>query len=202
VWTERRQRPKFQLHPAMQRVQHKLLVFGHALIARLPWFADRSTASVGYERYVRGQVIVVLVIAVLILIPLEGALYDLHKDSDSVAVSILWRATSVVDSVVRLGLIVLLALAGYRFVTRRGSPRQSSAGEGGVTFSSPTKFSKSQYDQPWDPRAYLDEERPKGWYVDPNDPGKMHHWGGRDSPTWVGTTRTPRKIHRAWQAGQ
>lgn len=54
----------------------------------------------------------------------------------------------------------------------------------------------------FDPRNYSDQDRPKGWYVDPADPDRMRHWGGSDSPRWSGTTRTPRKIKRAWRENQ
>lgn len=51
-----------------------------------------------------------------------------------------------------------------------------------------------------DRRSYSDLDRPKGWYVDPASPNRMHHWGGPDRPTWSGNTRTPRKIKQAWFA--
>lgn len=51
----------------------------------------------------------------------------------------------------------------------------------------------------WDPMAYSDAARPKGWYVNPSDPKKMSHWGGPELPEWNGTARTPRKIRRAWE---
>jgi hypothetical protein len=50
----------------------------------------------------------------------------------------------------------------------------------------------------WDPDAYEDQDRPKGWYVDPDAPTKMRFWGLGDPPGWGATTRTPRKIRRAW----
>ncbi len=52
----------------------------------------------------------------------------------------------------------------------------------------------------FDPRTYTDVGRPKGWYVDPASPTRMKHWGGSERPEWTGSTRTPRKIKRAWQA--
>jgi hypothetical protein len=52
----------------------------------------------------------------------------------------------------------------------------------------------------FDPRTYSDDDRPKGWYVDPASPTRMKHWGGAEQPEWTGTTRTPRKIKREWQA--
>lgn len=52
----------------------------------------------------------------------------------------------------------------------------------------------------WDPMAYSDEARPKGWYINPSDPKRMSHWGGPELPEWNGTARTPRKIKRAWES--
>jgi len=52
----------------------------------------------------------------------------------------------------------------------------------------------------WNPLAYTDEERPKGWYINPSDPKRMSHWGGPELPEWNGTARTPRKIRRVWES--
>jgi hypothetical protein len=52
----------------------------------------------------------------------------------------------------------------------------------------------------FDPQAYSDLDRPKGWYIDPASPSWMRHWGGNDQPGWTGRTRTPRKIRQAWRA--
>lgn len=54
--------------------------------------------------------------------------------------------------------------------------------------------------QSWDPHRYEDEDRPKGWYVDPSAPNRMRFWGLGDPPGWGATTRTPRKIRREWRA--
>jgi hypothetical protein len=51
----------------------------------------------------------------------------------------------------------------------------------------------------WDPRSYSDQDRPKGWYIDPGSPDRMRYWGTGDPPGWEGTTRTPRKVRREWQ---
>jgi hypothetical protein len=51
-----------------------------------------------------------------------------------------------------------------------------------------------------DPRKYSDEERPKGWYINPKSPGQMSYWGAGDPPGWGATTRTPRKIRKSWEA--
>jgi hypothetical protein len=55
---------------------------------------------------------------------------------------------------------------------------------------------------PWDPESYEDQDRPKGWYVDPSAPDRMRFWGLGDPPGWGATTKTPRKIRRAWRAAQ
>jgi hypothetical protein len=55
---------------------------------------------------------------------------------------------------------------------------------------------------PWDPDAYEDQDRPKGWYVDPSSPDRMRYWGLGDPPGWGTTTKTPRKIRREWRADQ
>lgn len=57
-------------------------------------------------------------------------------------------------------------------------------------------------DHALDPRSYSDQTRPKGWYIDPDSPGRMVYWGAGDPPDWGATTRTPRKVRRAWQESQ
>jgi hypothetical protein len=51
-----------------------------------------------------------------------------------------------------------------------------------------------------DPRQYSDEDRPKGWYINPQAPGHMSYWGAGDPPDWGATARTPRKVRRDWEA--
>jgi hypothetical protein len=47
-----------------------------------------------------------------------------------------------------------------------------------------------------------DEIRPRGWYIDPDDPSRMRFWDAAgDPPGWKGTTRTPGKLRRAWEKG-
>jgi hypothetical protein len=53
--------------------------------------------------------------------------------------------------------------------------------------------------QSWDPRRYSDQDRPKGWYIDPGSPDRMRYWRAGDPQGWEGTTATPRKVRREWQ---
>jgi hypothetical protein len=49
----------------------------------------------------------------------------------------------------------------------------------------------------WDPEAESDLERPSGWYVDREEPGRMHYWSA-DQSGWSGSTKTPKKIFAEW----
>jgi hypothetical protein len=51
----------------------------------------------------------------------------------------------------------------------------------------------------WDPRTYSNDERPRGWYVDPDFPARMRYWGAGDEQRWAGISRTPRNLRRAWR---
>jgi hypothetical protein len=53
--------------------------------------------------------------------------------------------------------------------------------------------------QSWDPRNYSDQDRPKGWYIDPGSSDRMRYWKTGDSPGWEGTTGTPKKVRREWE---
>jgi hypothetical protein len=44
-----------------------------------------------------------------------------------------------------------------------------------------------------------DAERPRGWWIDPANPGRMRYWGVGDRQVWAGTMRTPRKLRHAWR---
>jgi hypothetical protein len=51
----------------------------------------------------------------------------------------------------------------------------------------------------WDPNAYSDQDRPRGWFVDPDSPRRMRYWGAEAPPSWTGSMRTPRKVRREWE---
>jgi hypothetical protein len=50
-----------------------------------------------------------------------------------------------------------------------------------------------------DPRHYSDEERPRGWYVDPEAPQRMRYWSDDEPAGWRGKARTPRNLRRQWE---
>jgi hypothetical protein len=54
---------------------------------------------------------------------------------------------------------------------------------------------------PLDPASWSDEERPAGWYIDPDDPTKMRYWPAGYQPQWSSRrTRTPSKTLEEWTA--
>lgn len=89
---------------------------------------------------------------------------------------------SIALNVLSLGL--LLAPASRRYVWR---PRPRVAADTGQST--------------WDPEGGADVGRPSGWYVDPSIPTQMRYWNANEAQ-WMGTTKTPRKIRKAWVAQQ
>jgi hypothetical protein len=56
----------------------------------------------------------------------------------------------------------------------------------------------TQPQRSWDLSGHSDEDRPKGWYIDPENPKRMHYWDDSgESPGWKGSTWTTRKVRRA-----
>lgn len=54
---------------------------------------------------------------------------------------------------------------------------------------------------PLDPNSWSDEDRPAGWYVDPNAPWVMRYWADDGTPTWSKrSTKTPKQIGAEWEA--
>lgn len=54
--------------------------------------------------------------------------------------------------------------------------------------------------QPLDPGSYSDEERPPGWYVDPDAPWRMRYWAADGKPGWSKrTAKTPKQTLAEWQ---
>jgi hypothetical protein len=51
-----------------------------------------------------------------------------------------------------------------------------------------------------DPGVYTDEDRPPGWYVNPDAPWRMRYWNAEGEPGWSGkTTKTPKQVLANWR---
>jgi hypothetical protein len=75
----------------------------------------------------------------------------------------------------------------------------SAAAQPSPASAPPVETDPRRIGQSWDPRRYSDQDRPKGWYIDPASPDRMRYWRAGDSPGWEGTTGTPKKVRREWQ---
>jgi len=54
---------------------------------------------------------------------------------------------------------------------------------------------------PLDPMHWSDEDRPPGWYVDPNAPWVMRYWAADGKSAWSRrSTATPKQIGAEWEA--
>jgi hypothetical protein len=76
------------------------------------------------------------------------------------------------------GAALLLLPASWRFVWRRQPVPESVLAE-------PRPRS-------WDPDDHPSEERPSGWYLDPENPRRMRFWNS-EIGEWRGSTKAPRK---------
>ncbi|HKB50386.1 MAG TPA: hypothetical protein VKC63_03025 [Solirubrobacterales bacterium] len=122
VWGERQQQASGSWRSATQRMHDRLLALAYGLVARVPGFGGRSAKEIEVaDRPNRGKLIALLAVCVALLYPLIGAFYDFHHGSGqgSVVVDVLWRVVWVGYSFARLALIVLLAMAAYRYVTKK-----------------------------------------------------------------------------------
>jgi hypothetical protein len=53
---------------------------------------------------------------------------------------------------------------------------------------------------PLDPASWSDEDRPAGWYVDPDSPRRMRYWAADQAQTWSKrTTKTPKATQSEWR---
>ena len=91
---------------------------------------------------------------------------------DSTNIAGLW-----LDGIASLGIAAASVCARIGFSRSREQP-EFSAGDA------------PRAGQRWDPRDFSDQNRPKGWYIDPMNPSQMRYWGVGDPPSWTGTTRT------------
>lgn len=146
----------------------------------LPALRRSRRLADGHYRHIAAFLIMVGVIATVPFI--VGAIAFGHHDTGA--------ASFVTGLAIRVLTASFAALGGallyFDLVVRQeAEPQPTAAGSLRTSF---------------DPCSYSDSDRPKGWYVDPASPTRMKHWGGSDRPEWAGSTRTPRKIRRVWNA--
>jgi len=172
----------FLIIPGLFLLLHWAVVAQAAAIEREGWMpALRRSGDLADENYVHIAIFLIMVAVITTTPFFVGGLAFGHHETG---------ATSFLTALaLRVLTASFAALAGallyYDLVMRQGAePQPTVAGASRGSF---------------DPRSYTDVDRPKGWYVDPASTTRMKHWGGSEQPEWTGSTRTPRKIKRAWQ---
>ncbi|HYC80980.1 MAG TPA: hypothetical protein VEB65_04290 [Solirubrobacterales bacterium] len=118
-----------------------------------------------------------------------------------VLLNLAWNDRSVGSFLIETALSVLLvsfaALATALLYYDLRVRREALAAESRAAAGPPPPPAPSPADHGFDPRAFSDEDRPNGWYVDPEEPNRMRYWDGA-APGWRGRTRTPHKLRRRW----
>lgn len=113
------------------------------------------------------------------------------------------QTTTVASFLVGVALQVvtwsLSALAAALMYFDLRSRWASTKAQPGPAPAAPGGGDPQQIGQSWDPRRYSDQDRPKGWYIDPDSPDRMRYWRTGDPPGWEGTTGTPEKVRLEWQ---
>jgi hypothetical protein len=80
---------------------------------------------------------------------------------------------------------------------KAGMPAAEPGSEGAGTTSG---LPPEPTGHPLDPASYSDEDRPPGWYVDPDKPWRMRYWAADGTPTWSKrTTKTPKDVQEGWR---
>lgn len=153
----------------------------------LPALKRSRQLTDGHYRHVAAFIVLV---AVITLVPsIAGGIVFGHHDTSAASFLTGLAVRVITASFAALATALLYYDLLARWETATASATRAEA-------EAPTGTPRTSFD----PRAYSDLDRPKGWYVDPASPDRMRYWGGSEQPTWSGSTRTPRKIRRAWRA--
>lgn len=176
--------------PGMILMLRWVVVAQSAAIEREGWIpALRRSAQLTDGRY--GHVFVFVVYVTLITtVPIYLGSLGFEDDPTTVA-------SVLVGLLLQIFALSFGALATALLYFDLRTRSESAAAEAPITGGD-----SPQTDHSLDPRSYSDQTRPKGWYIDPSSPDRMLYWGAEDPPNWGASTRTPRKVRRAWQEGQ
>jgi hypothetical protein len=106
-------------------------------------------------------------------------------------------ALFLVGAVLEIFLISLTALAMALLYFDLRARRELLAASAAAAPAEPSPPAPPKPDPGIDPRRYSDQDRPAGWYVNPESPDHMRYWSA-EPPDWHGRTRTPKKLRRRW----
>jgi hypothetical protein len=138
------------------------------------------------------------IIGVLLLVGILGALLGFvvvaafHHPSTTVASFV---AGTALQTVVRSFTALATALLYFDLTARSQSKANAAAAE-----PVEPEWDVPPIGHPLDPNSWSDNDRPPGWYVDPNSPWVMRYWGADGTQTWSKrTSKTPRDVLAKWK---
>jgi hypothetical protein len=138
------------------------------------------------------------IIGVLLLVGILGAILGFgveaafHHPSTTVASFV---AGTALQTVVRSLTALATALLYFDLTARRQTKVEAAAAE-----PVEPEWDVPPIGHPLDPNSWSDEDRPPGWYVDPNSPWVMRYWAADGTPTWSKrSTKTPRDVLAKWK---
>ena len=113
IWAKRTQKTQHPWHAAMERLYGRFLATAYALITRIPW-VDKAG---------RGMLIGLLAACVVVLLPLDGTLRNLHhgSGSGSAFVDVFYRIVSFADGLAQVALVIAVVMAIHHYLTKRSS---------------------------------------------------------------------------------
>jgi hypothetical protein len=138
------------------------------------------------------------IIGLLFLVGILGAALGLaveaafHHPSTTVASFV---AGTALQTVVRSFTALATALLYFDLTARSRAKVEAAAAE-----PVEPEWDVPPIGHPLDPNSWSDEDRPPGWYVDPNSPWVMRYWAADGKPTWSKrSTKTPRDVLAKWK---
>ncbi len=118
-----------------------------------------------------------------------------HHPSTTVASFV---AGTALQTVVRSFTALATALLYFELMARGRKKEETAAIEAAKAPKAESAVRPTGH--PLDPNSWSDEDRPPGWYVNPDSPRRMRYWAADGTPTWSKrTTKTPRDVLAKWK---
>jgi hypothetical protein len=129
-------------------------------------------------------------------------LFEIFRHSDATTGSFL--AGTAVQVVVRSFEALATGLLYFDLVARErvGAPTPPNFRRPAPAMTAATIVPARPTGHPADAASWSDDDRPAGWYVNPDAPKRMRYWAtnGPKTGVWTGhSTKTPGPVHHEWE---